>query len=175
MVAKTLTAHNSLVSQLQERTVIRQYDAVVSGVLTAGGTVDEPIGRHHIDRKRMAISHSGKPAVTHYRVVDRFRAHTHITCKLETGRTHQIRVHMAHIRHPLIGDPVYGGRFKQPKGINEALRAELQAFRRQALHASILGFEHPTTGEIMQWEAPMPEDMQHLLATLAEDAQRDET
>lgn len=166
MVAKTLQAHNSLVSQLQARTVQREYQAVAIGVMTAGGTVDEPIGRHHIDRKRMAISQTGKPAVTHYRVEQRFRAHTHIRCKLETGRTHQIRVHMAHIRHPLIGDPVYGGRFKIPKGMSETCRDIVQSFRRQALHAGILGFKHPTTGEDVSWQAELPEDMAQLLNAL---------
>lgn len=172
MIAKTLIAHNSLIAQLQARTVKREYQAVVTGVLTAGGTVDEPIGRHHIDRKRMAISQSGKPSVTHYRVVKRFRAHTHITCKLETGRTHQIRVHMAHIRHPLIGDPVYGGRFKQAKGISDALREAIKSFQRQALHAGVLGFIHPATGEEVCWQVEMPQDMQHLLQTLAADAEQ---
>lgn len=166
MVAKTLQAHNSLVSQLQARTVQREYQAVAIGVMTAGGTVDEPIGRHHIDRKRMAISQTGKPAVTHYRVEQRFRAHTHIRCKLETGRTHQIRVHMAHIRHPLIGDPVYGGRFKIPKGMSETCRDIVQSFRRQALHAGILGFKHPATGEDVSWQAELPEDMAQLLNAL---------
>jgi 23S rRNA pseudouridine1911/1915/1917 synthase len=173
MVAKTLQAHNSLVSQLQARTVVREYQAIAVGVMTAGGTVDEPIGRHHIDRKRMAISQSGKPAVTHYRVEQRFRAHTHIRCKLETGRTHQIRVHMAHIRHPLLGDPVYGGRFKIPKGMSEKCREAIQSFRRQALHAGVLGFSHPTTGEDMRWEIDLPTDMQQILDELAEDARRD--
>lgn len=170
MVAKTLQAHNSLVSQLQARTVVREYQAIAVGVMTAGGTVDEPIGRHHLDRKRMAISQTGKPAVTHYRVEQRFRAHTHIRCKLETGRTHQIRVHMAHIRHPLIGDPVYGGRFKQAKGMSESCREALQGFRRQALHAGVLGFKHPATGEDVRWEVDLPEDMQQILTILAEDA-----
>jgi 23S rRNA pseudouridine1911/1915/1917 synthase len=174
MVAKTLQAHNSLVSQLQARTVVREYQAIAVGVMTAGGTVDEPIGRHHLDRKRMAVSHTGKPAVTHYRVEQRFRAHTHIRCKLETGRTHQIRVHMAHIRHPLIGDPVYGGRFRQAKGMSESCREALQGFRRQALHAGVLGFKHPTTGEDVRWEAELPEDMQHILTILAEDAREAE-
>jgi len=174
MVAKTLQAHNSLVSQLQARTVVREYQAIAVGVMTAGGTVDEPIGRHHLDRKRMAVSHTGKPAVTHYRVEQRFRAHTHIRCKLETGRTHQIRVHMAHIRHPLIGDPVYGGRFRQAKGMSESCREALQGFRRQALHAGVLGFKHPTTGEDVRWEAELPEDMQHILTILTEDAREAE-
>lgn len=174
MVAKTLQAHNSLVSQLQARTVVREYQAIAVGVMTAGGTVDEPIGRHHLDRKRMAVSHTGKPAVTHYRVEQRFRAHTHIRCKLETGRTHQIRVHMAHIRHPLLGDPVYGGRFKQAKGMTESCREALQGFRRQALHAGVLGFEHPTTGEDVRWEVELPEDMQQILSILAEDTRQAE-
>lgn len=174
MVAKTLQAHNSLVSQLQARTVIREYQAIAVGVMTAGGTVDEPIGRHHIDRKRMAISQGGKPAVTHYRVEQRFRAHTYIRCKLETGRTHQIRVHMAHIRHPLLGDPVYGGRFKIPKGMSEKCREAIQGFRRQALHAGVLGFSHPTTGEDMRWEIDLPTDMQQILNELVEDTMRDD-
>lgn len=174
MVAKTLQAHNSLISQLQERSVLREYQAIVTGVLTAGGTVDEPIGRHHIDRKRMTVTDSGKPSVTHYRVEKRFRAHTHIRCKLETGRTHQIRVHMAFIRHPLIGDPVYGGRFKMPKGMTEKAREQLQNFRRQALHAGLLGFEHPDSGEMVSWQVPIPDDMQHLLSILQQDAEINE-
>jgi 23S rRNA pseudouridine1911/1915/1917 synthase len=157
------------VSQLQARSVQREYQAVVIGVLTAGGTVDAPLARHHIDRKRMAVTQTGKPAVTHYRVEQRFRAHTHIRCKLETGRTHQIRVHMAHIRHPLLGDPVYGGRFKIPKGMSEACLETVKAFRRQALHAGVLGFEHPATGEQVCWQVDVPEDMQNLLNALAED------
>lgn len=169
MVAKTLQAHNSLISQLQARSVLREYQAVISGVLTAGGRVDEPIGRHHIDRKRMTVTDSGKPAVTHYRVAERFRAHTHIRCKLETGRTHQIRVHMAHIRHALVGDPVYGGRFKLAKGMSEVAREGLKKFRRQALHAGSLGFEHPATGEMMQWEVAIPDDMHALIQLLHED------
>lgn len=169
MIAKTLQAHNSLVTQLQERTVIREYQAIVAGVLTAGGKVDEPIGRHHIDRKRMAVNSSGKPSITHYRVEQRFRSYTHIRCKLETGRTHQIRVHMAHIRHPLLGDPVYSGRFKLPKGVSEQCRLAIQSFRRQALHAGLLGFIHPKTAELVTWQIDMPQDMQDMLAVLAQD------
>ncbi len=170
MVAKTLQAHNSLVAQLQARTVLREYQAIAVGVMTAGGTVNEPIGRHHIDRKRMAVSQTGKPSVTHYRVEQRFRAHTFIRCKLETGRTHQIRVHMAHIRHPLLGDPVYGGRFKQAKGMSQPCREAIQCFRRQALHAGFLGFDHPSSGEAVSWQADLPEDMQAVLKILADDA-----
>lgn len=170
MVAKSLQAHHSLISQLQQRTVIREYQAIACGVFTAGGTVDAPIGRHHVDRKRMAVTQNGKPAVTHYRIEERFRAHTHLRCKLETGRTHQIRVHMAHIRHPLLGDPLYGGRFKTPRGMTESCLNTLQNTRRQALHAGLLGFDHPTTGEPVSWQIPLPDDMQQLLELLRVDA-----
>jgi 23S rRNA pseudouridine1911/1915/1917 synthase len=169
MIAKTLKAHNSLISQLQARTVLREYQAIAMGVMTAGGTVDEPIGRHHIERKRMAVTGMGKPAVTHYRVVKRFRAHTHIRCKLETGRTHQIRVHMAHIRYPLLGDPAYGGRVRLPKGASEQCREAIQGFRRQALHAGSLGFIHPTTEQEVSWQIEMPQDMLDILTILETD------
>jgi 23S rRNA pseudouridine1911/1915/1917 synthase len=169
MIAKTLPAHNSLVAQLQEHTVLREYQAIAMGVMTAGGTVDEPIGRHPVDRKRQAVSGAGKHAITHYRVQHRYRAHTHIRCKLETGRTHQIRVHMAHIRHPLLGDPVYGGRIRLPKGSSTATQDALQAFRRQALHAGLLGFIHPETGEEVSWRVDMPEDMLNILSVLEQD------
>jgi len=170
VVAKTLEAQTALVEQLQARSFTREYDAVVNGVLTGGGTVNAPIGRHPVDRKRMAVVRNGKPAVTHYRVAERFRAHTHIKVQLETGRTHQIRVHMAHQRFPLVGDPVYGGRLRLPPASGEALIAMLRGFSRQALHASRLGLLHPQSGEYMEWLAPLPEDMQALLAVLREDA-----
>lgn len=170
VVAKTLPAHHKLVRQLQKRTVTRQYEAVVQGVLTAGGMVDEPLGRHPVQRKKRAVVQSGKPSVTHYRVSKRFRAHTHVQLKLETGRTHQIRVHMSHIRHPLIGDPVYGGRLHIPAGCSPELAEALRQFKRQALHAARLGFMHPETGDEVSWEVPAPEDMQLLLATLKRDA-----
>jgi len=169
MIAKTLQAHNSLVTQLQERTVLREYQAIVMGVMTAGGTVDEPVGRHPVDRKKMTVIGSGKQAVTHYRVEQRFRAHTHIRCKLETGRTHQIRVHMAHIRYPLLGDPAYGGRIRLPRGASDTTIEVLQGFRRQALHAGLLGFIHPGTGEEVSWRVDIPEDMQNVLDVLAKD------
>jgi len=169
MIAKPLQAHNSLVTQLQERTVLREYQAIVMGVMTAGGTVDEPVGRHPIDRKKMTVTGAGKQAVTHYRVEQRFRAHTHIRCKLETGRTHQIRVHMAHIRYPLLGDPAYGGRLRLPKGASEKTKEALQGFKRQALHAGLLGFIHPTTGEEVSWRVDIPEDMQNVLDILSRD------
>jgi len=166
VVARSLIAHTSLVDQLQTRTMGREYEAVIVGTLTGGATVDAPIGRHPQERKKMAVVPTGKPAVTHYRLAERFAAHTHVRCKLESGRTHQIRVHMAHIRHPLVGDPLYGGRLRLPKGTTDELRDALAAFQRQALHARKLTLEHPQTGEILSWEVPMPEDMTDLLAAL---------
>lgn len=167
VVAKTLSAHTDLVDQLQERIVSREYEAVAVGTMTGGGTVEARIGRHPKQRKQMAVvEEGGKRAVTHYRLVERFPSHTHIRVKLETGRTHQIRVHMAHIRHPLVGDPIYGGRFKIPKGASDELIEALKGFPRQALHAASLGLEHPTTGEYCEWSAPLPEDFQALLKAL---------
>jgi 23S rRNA pseudouridine1911/1915/1917 synthase len=168
MIAKTLQAHNSLVEQLQNREITREYLAITRGRMTAGGTIDEPIARHPTDRKRYAVKESGKDAVTHYRVLQRFAHHTLILVKLETGRTHQIRVHMAHIRYPLLGDPVYGGRFQMPPDCNGRLEKELRSFKRQALHAAKLGLIHPVTGDYCEWEQPLPEDMSRLLEALAE-------
>ncbi len=170
VVARTLESHTALVAQLQARSVSREYQAVVMGVLTAGGTVDAPIGRHPVQRKRMAVVESGREAVSHYRVVERFRAHTHVTVRLETGRTHQIRVHMASIRHPLVGDPVYGGRLRLPAGASEPLKAALRGFKRQALHAAALGLDHPRTGEPITWSVPLPDDLVQLLEVLRDDA-----
>ena len=169
VVARSLRAHKSLVDQLQARTMSREYDAVVQGNLVAGGTVDEPIGRHHVDRKRMAVRLGGKPAVTHYRIKEKFRMHTYLQVNLETGRTHQIRVHLAHIKKPIVGDPVYAGRMKVPADCSEQLREFLQTFNRQALHAGRLGLLHPANGEEMQWSVPLPDDMQQLLLLLRED------
>jgi 23S rRNA pseudouridine1911/1915/1917 synthase len=169
VVAKTLAAQTALVEQLQTRTVSREYDAVCVGVMTSGGTVDAPIGRHPKDRKRQAVHASGKPAVTHYRVVERFRAHTHVRCRLETGRTHQIRVHMAHRRFPLVGDPVYGGRLKLPAGASDALKELLRGFPRQALHARKLAFLHPGSGETVEFRAPLPDDLLLLIDYLRDD------
>jgi 23S rRNA pseudouridine1911/1915/1917 synthase len=139
--------------------------------MTAGGTVDEPIARHPTDRKRYAVRESGKDSVTHYRVEKRFTRHTFVQVKLETGRTHQIRVHMAHIRYPLVGDQVYGGRFQMPAGCSELLEKELRSFKRQALHAAKLGLKHPVTDEYHEWSQPLPEDMARLLAALADNEQ----
>lgn len=170
VIAKTLEAHTSLVNQLQDKSAYREYEAVVTGVMTGGGRVDEPIGRHPTQRTKQAVVHNGKAAVTHYRVVTRFNAHTHIRLKLETGRTHQIRVHMAHIQYPLIGDPVYGGRLRLPKGATSELIDSLRGFKRQALHARRLGVVHPVTGESCEWESPLPADIVSLLKVLAQDA-----
>ncbi len=169
VVAKTLAAQTALVEQLQARTMSREYDAVCVGVMTSGGTVDAPIGRHPKDRKRQAVHPSGKPAVTHYRVVERFRTHTHVRCRLETGRTHQIRVHLAHRRFPLVGDPVYGGRLKLPAGASEELKTLLREFPRQALHARKLAFLHPASGEAVEFRAPLPDDLLLLIDYLRDD------
>ncbi len=174
VVAKTLQAHADLVEQLQERSVSREYEAVVAGVMTGGGMVEANIGRHPKQRQKMAVlDFGGKEAITHYRVLKRYRNHTHIRLKLETGRTHQIRVHMAHIGYPLVGDGAYAGRFKIPKQTEPELLEMLRGFGRQALHAECLGLIHPRTGEYMEWQRDLPEDMQALLALLRQDAQRE--
>ena len=166
MVAKTLTAHKQLVEQLQARSVHREYLALVQGAMTGGGAIDEPIGRHGADRKRFAVRPGGKPAVTHYRIAERFPAHTLVQVKLETGRTHQIRVHLAHIHYPLVGDPVYGGRLRLPSGESDSLLETLRHFRRQALHAASLGIIHPATGEYVEWRSALPADFAALLDAL---------
>jgi 23S rRNA pseudouridine1911/1915/1917 synthase len=170
VVAKTLSAQADLVDQLADKTVFREYEAVVQGVLVSGGTIEAPIGRHPTERVRMAVVSGGKPAVTHYRVIRRYRGHTHVRVQLETGRTHQIRVHFAHKGHPLLGDPVYGGRPRLPKGATPELLDILARFPRQALHARRLGLEHPASGEEMQFESPLPQDFVDLLAVLERDA-----
>lgn len=172
VVARNLKSQKHLVEMLQARIMKREYQAVACGVMVSGGTVDEPIGRHPVDRKRMAVVRNGKEAITHYRVIQRYRAHTHIRVNLETGRTHQIRVHMAYARHPLIGDPAYGQRLRIPPGSSEQMANMLRGFNRQALHAAKLGLEHPSTGEQMEWEIPLPEDMVRLLEVLKEDAKQ---
>ncbi|MBG4971239.1 23S rRNA pseudouridine(1911/1915/1917) synthase RluD [Pseudomonas aeruginosa] len=169
VVAKTLEAHTKLVAQLQARSVSRIYEAIVIGVITSGGTIDAPIGRHGVQRQKMAVVDAGKVAVSHYRVLERFRAHTHTRVKLETGRTHQIRVHMSHIGYPLVGDPVYGGRFRIPPVASQTLVQTLREFPRQALHARFLELDHPATGVRMKWEAPLPEDFLWLLSLLRQD------
>lgn len=171
MVARTLQAHKVLVEQLQARDIEREYLALVQGCVTAGGTVDAPLGRHPTDRKRFAVREDGKPAVTHYRVAERFAWHTLLRLKLETGRTHQIRVHMAHLHYPVFGDPVYA-RLRLPAGADPVLSECLQSFRRQALHATRLALTHPDSGEYCEWHSPLPEDMQTLLDLLRKPASR---
>jgi 23S rRNA pseudouridine1911/1915/1917 synthase len=163
LVGKTLQSHTALVRLLAEREISRRYLAICNGVLTAGGTIDAPIGRHPVDRLRMSVQDNGKPAVTHYRVIERLAAHTYISVELESGRTHQIRVHFAYKRHPLVGDPVYGGRMKLPPASDDSLVEAIRNFRRQALHAARLTFAHPVTGEPVKVEVPPPADFLHLL------------
>ena len=172
LVAGTLESHTALTRALADREIAREYLAVCNGVLSGGGTIDAPIGRHPADRRKMTIRDDGKPAVTHYRVLERFRAHTYIRVSLETGRTHQIRVHFASRRNPLLGDPVYGGRLQLPGGASEALVESLRGFRRQALHAARLALSHPGTSEDLTFECPPPDDFEALLSTLRQDAAR---
>ena len=170
VVARTLRAHTALVEQLSARDVHRQYEAIVYGSMVAGGKVEKHIGRHPTDRLRQSIRDDGRDAVTHYRVRERFRALTLIECRLETGRTHQIRVHMMSARHPLVGDATYGGGLRQPKGATPELADALRGFKRQALHAEKLEFAHPSDGRLVSVEAERPDDMEVLLAALREDA-----
>jgi 23S rRNA pseudouridine1911/1915/1917 synthase len=170
VVARTPVAHHYLVAQLQARAIHREYRAIAQGRIVAGGMVDAPIGRHPTQRLKMAVVAGGKPALTHYRVLERFGAHSYLEVRLATGRTHQIRVHMAHIQHPLLGDPLYGGRLRLPQGAGDDLLQRLREFRRQALHACRLGLGHPRSGDWLEWESPLPEDMRALLEALRSDA-----
>jgi 23S rRNA pseudouridine1911/1915/1917 synthase len=172
VIAKTERARQALVLQLQDKSMGREYVALVHGVMVAGGTVEARIGRHRTDRRRMAVTGSGKEAVSHYRVLKKYRAHTLVQVTLESGRTHQIRVHMAHLKFPVVGDPTYGGRHRIPKGADETLARLVHAFKRQALHAVKLRLVHPVTGKTMQWTAPVPGDMGQLMEELARDARR---
>ncbi|MEM7433123.1 MAG: 23S rRNA pseudouridine(1911/1915/1917) synthase RluD [Pseudomonadota bacterium] len=168
LIAKNLPAHTAMVRLLADREISRQYRAVCAGSLTGGGTIDAPIGRHRSDRRRMTVRDDGKPAVTHFTVEKRYSRYTYIRVRLETGRTHQIRVHFAHRRHGLLGDPVYGGRLAIPPGASEALQHQLRDFRRQALHAERLAFEHPITAESIEVRSPLPDDFAQLLDALEE-------
>ncbi|MCE0559065.1 MULTISPECIES: 23S rRNA pseudouridine(1911/1915/1917) synthase RluD [unclassified Motilimonas] len=169
VVAKTVPAQTHLVTALQARNITREYEAIAIGKLTAGGLVDAAIGRHSTHRTQMAVKETGKPAVTHYRVAEKYRSHTRLRLRLETGRTHQIRVHMSHLGHPLVGDQLYGGRARLPKNAGPELVTVLRGFKRQALHAAMLELEHPITGELMQWHAPIPDDMVELAEILRQD------
>jgi len=168
VVARSELAQKNLVEQLQTHSVSREYSAIVYGHMISGGTVDEPIGRDPKNRIKQAVVEDGKDAVTHYRVIDRFAHHTHVKAILETGRTHQIRVHMSYIDHPLIADPMYGGKIRFPKKADEQLKDALKGFKRQALHAKKLTLTHPISGEEMSWKAPLPQDLQDLLKVLQE-------
>lgn len=172
VIAKTQQALAHLTAQLKARTISRIYQAVVNGLLTSGGMIDEPIGRHPIQRKKMAVIETGKPSITHFRIIERYRNHTRVRVQLETGRTHQIRVHMAHIRYPILGDPVYGGRLQLPRGASPALVEKLRSFKHQALHAHELGLIHPITQKPMSWQAPLPEDFQDLIRVLKDDVKQ---
>ena len=167
VVARSEVAQKYLSEQIQEHQVSREYSAIVYGHMISGGTIDEPIGRDPKDRIKQAIVDNGKIALTHYRVIDRFSHHTHVKAVLETGRTHQIRVHMSHIGHPLVADPMYGGRLRFPKKADEKLKDALKGFNRQALHSRKLALKHPVSGELMSWEAPLPKDLQQLLEVLS--------
>jgi len=175
VVAKTIAAQTNLVEALQLREITREYEAVANGLMTAGGIVDEPIGRHPTKRTNMAVTISGRPSVTHYRVMEKYRLHTRLRLRLETGRTHQIRVHMSHITHPLVGDPVYGGRPRPPKNSTPELLAKLRSFKRQALHAAMLSLYHPITGELMTWHADLPDDFVELVELLHADSKLNAT
>ncbi|GAL08735.1 23S rRNA pseudouridine(1911/1915/1917) synthase RluD [Photobacterium aphoticum] len=169
VVAKTIQAQTRLVRALQKRKITREYEAIAMGRMTGGGTVEKPIGRHSTKRTCMAVNEMGKPAITHYRVAEHFRDHTRIVLRLETGRTHQIRVHMAYLTHPLVGDATYGGRPRPPRNATPELIQALRAFDRQALHARMLRLEHPITGELMEWRAAMPIDMVAMINILRDD------
>ncbi|KFD20534.1 MULTISPECIES: 23S rRNA pseudouridine(1911/1915/1917) synthase RluD [Tatumella] len=171
VVAKTVPAQTHLVDSLQRREITREYEAVAIGTMTAGGFVDEPISRHPTKRTHMSVHPMGKPAVTHYRIMEHFRAHTRLRLRLETGRTHQIRVHMSHLSHPLVGDQLYGGRPRPPKNASEEFISVLRGFDRQALHATMLRLYHPITGIEMEWHAALPQDMVELIDALKADTE----
>ena len=168
VIARNEKSQKYLVEQLQSHSVVREYSAIVYGHMISGGSVNDPIGRDPKDRIKQTVSSNGKDATTHYRVIDRFKSHTHVKAILETGRTHQIRVHLSHIGYPLLGDPMYGGRVRFPKKASEILKESLLGFKRQALHSKKLTLNHPSTGELMSWKAPLPDDMLELLNILNE-------
>ena len=168
VIARNEKSQKYLVEQLQSHSIAREYSAIVYGHMISGGSINDPIGRDPKDRIKQAVSSNGKDATTHYRVIDRFKSHTHVKAILETGRTHQIRVHLSHIGYPLLGDPMYGGRVRFPKKASEILKESLLGFKRQALHSKKLTLNHPSTGELMSWKSPLPDDMLKLLNILSE-------
>ena len=168
VVAKNQKSQKSLVEQLQNHSVSREYSAIVYGHMISGGTINEPLGRDPNDRVKQTVLRNGRDATTHYRVIDRFKSHTHVKAILETGRTHQIRVHLSHIGYSLVGDSIYGGRVRYPKRASESLKNELLNFKRQALHSKKLTLKHPKSGELLSWKIPLPEDMIKLLNVLKE-------
>ena len=172
VVARSLRAHTSLVRQLQSRSMSRNYRAVAIGEPITGGTIDAPVGRHPGNRKKMAVVHNGRPAVTHYRILERFDGFTYLDVSLETGRTHQIRVHLTHEGYSLLGDPTYGRRFpRHAKSVfPTAVTEQLRAFNRQALHAFRLKLSHPEDGRECEFEAPLPGDLNGLLALLRQNS-----
>lgn len=166
VVARTLEAHTYLVKILQKRQIKREYQAIVCGCLTSGGSIENTMGRHPKQRTKMAVTNSGKTAITHYRILNKYQHYTHLHVQLETGRTHQIRVHMSHIKHPIVGDPVYGNNHSIRKGVDSTLREFIKNFKRQALHAYALELPHPVTGINMKFKTELPDDMQSLINEL---------
>ena len=172
VVARTPQSHTYLANQLQARKIHREYVTIVSGIMTAGGTINQPIGRHRTHRTKMAVVKNGRPSTTHYRIIKKYKHHTQLQVNLETGRTHQIRVHLTWLHYPIIGDPVYGGKKQLVKGMDPNLANYITAFPRQALHARAIQLHHPLSKEMMTWQAPIPEDMAELINTLETDAKR---
>lgn len=169
VIARNLISYHALTKAMKARKITREYEAIVKGILIFNRTISAPIGRHSIHRTRMAVLKNGREAITHFQILQRYRAHTHIRIRLETGRTHQIRVHMAYIHHPILGDPVYGSHIGIPAFLSNSLKTTLKNFHRQALHASTLQLSHPLTQKTMEWHAPLPKDMLNLLKSLEED------
>jgi len=174
VVARTPQTHTYFVEQLQARSIKREYKTIVSGVMTAGGSIDQPIGRHPRHRKKMTVTDKGKTAITHYRIIKKFSGHTYLQIQLETGRTHQIRVHLSYLKYPILGDPVYGGRVKIPKNTSMQLISTIQSFPRQALHAYKIELKHPVSGDMICLESPLPEDMQSLFEALENNEKSDQ-
>lgn len=172
VIARTPQSHTFLVEQLQARKIHRQYVTIVTGIMTAGGTVDQAIGRHPKHRTKMAVVKNGRSAITHYRIIKKYRHHTQLQVNLETGRTHQIRVHMTWLHYPIVGDSIYGAKKQLVKGMDPELARVITAFPRQALHACVIKLAHPQSNELMEWQAPIPEDMAELINALEIDAKQ---